>query len=163
MAPHTQEEVISEDWNRPYSRQQAAFPAVSLFYLVCNQSDICCLCFNKSSYHKFSAIRQGRDEDLADGRAYRRHVRRQTSRMHLSACARRLLRKLLGYNCNKTACSQSHNVMYILSILSQNKYRFLTTEFLSFCKDRSLPYSGINYYSAVNYIDFEQVAYLFIL
>ncbi|PZC75105.1 hypothetical protein B5X24_HaOG206725 [Helicoverpa armigera] len=27
MAPHTQEEVISEDWNRPYSRQQAAFPA----------------------------------------------------------------------------------------------------------------------------------------
>ncbi|KAL0840342.1 hypothetical protein ABMA28_015604 [Loxostege sticticalis] len=27
MAPHTQEEVISEDWSRPYSRQQAAFPA----------------------------------------------------------------------------------------------------------------------------------------
>ncbi|CAH0627086.1 unnamed protein product [Chrysodeixis includens] len=27
MAPHTQEEVISEDWNRPYSREQAAFPA----------------------------------------------------------------------------------------------------------------------------------------
>lgn len=29
MAPHTQQEVISEDWNRPYSREQAAFPAVS--------------------------------------------------------------------------------------------------------------------------------------
>lgn len=28
MAPHTQEEVINEDWNRPYSRHQAAFPAV---------------------------------------------------------------------------------------------------------------------------------------
>lgn len=27
MAPHTQAEVISEDWNRPYSREQAAFPA----------------------------------------------------------------------------------------------------------------------------------------
>lgn len=29
MAPHTQAEVITEDWNRPYSREQAAFPAVS--------------------------------------------------------------------------------------------------------------------------------------
>lgn len=28
MAPHPQEEVISEDWNRPYTREQAAFPAV---------------------------------------------------------------------------------------------------------------------------------------
>ncbi|GBP04358.1 Glycine dehydrogenase [Eumeta japonica] len=27
MAPHTQAEVISEDWNRPYTREQAAFPA----------------------------------------------------------------------------------------------------------------------------------------
>ncbi|KAH9629048.1 hypothetical protein HF086_007533 [Spodoptera exigua] len=27
MAPHTQVEVITEDWNRPYSREQAAFPA----------------------------------------------------------------------------------------------------------------------------------------
>ncbi|XP_073951466.1 glycine dehydrogenase (decarboxylating), mitochondrial [Choristoneura fumiferana] len=27
MAPHTQEEVIAEDWSRPYSRAQAAFPA----------------------------------------------------------------------------------------------------------------------------------------
>lgn len=30
MAPHTQTEVISEDWNRPYTREQAAFPAVSM-------------------------------------------------------------------------------------------------------------------------------------
>lgn len=30
MAPHTQLEVISEEWNRPYSREQAAFPAVSV-------------------------------------------------------------------------------------------------------------------------------------
>ncbi|XP_071444375.1 glycine dehydrogenase (decarboxylating), mitochondrial [Hetaerina americana] len=28
MAPHTQECVISSDWNRPYSREQAAFPAL---------------------------------------------------------------------------------------------------------------------------------------
>ncbi|XP_059059207.1 glycine dehydrogenase (decarboxylating), mitochondrial [Achroia grisella] len=27
MAPHTQEEVMAEDWNRPYSREQAVFPA----------------------------------------------------------------------------------------------------------------------------------------
>lgn len=28
MAPHTQEQVISSEWSRPYPRQQAAFPAV---------------------------------------------------------------------------------------------------------------------------------------
>lgn len=27
MAPHTQEQVISNEWNRPYTREQAAFPA----------------------------------------------------------------------------------------------------------------------------------------
>lgn len=27
MAPHTQEHVISSDWNRPYTRERAAFPA----------------------------------------------------------------------------------------------------------------------------------------
>lgn len=31
MAPHTQFQVISENWNRPYSRELAAFPAVSYF------------------------------------------------------------------------------------------------------------------------------------
>jgi glycine dehydrogenase len=25
-APHTQETVIADDWNRPYTREQAAFP-----------------------------------------------------------------------------------------------------------------------------------------
>lgn len=30
MAPHTQAQVISSDWNRPYTREQAAFPAVSV-------------------------------------------------------------------------------------------------------------------------------------
>lgn len=29
MAPHTQANVIANEWNRPYSREQAAFPAVS--------------------------------------------------------------------------------------------------------------------------------------
>lgn len=28
MAPHTQGQVIANEWNRPYSREQAAFPAV---------------------------------------------------------------------------------------------------------------------------------------
>jgi len=32
MAPHTQGQVISNDWNRPYTREQAAFPAVSTLY-----------------------------------------------------------------------------------------------------------------------------------
>lgn len=29
MAPHTQAQVISDKWNRPYTREQAAFPSVS--------------------------------------------------------------------------------------------------------------------------------------
>lgn len=29
MAPHTQEQVVGDNWTRPYSRKQAAFPAVS--------------------------------------------------------------------------------------------------------------------------------------
>lgn len=29
MAPHTQEQVISSTWDRPYSQELAAFPAVS--------------------------------------------------------------------------------------------------------------------------------------
>ncbi|XP_061401002.1 glycine dehydrogenase (decarboxylating), mitochondrial-like [Musca vetustissima] len=28
MAPHTQSQVISDNWNRPYSREMAAFPAI---------------------------------------------------------------------------------------------------------------------------------------
>lgn len=34
MAPHTQEQVISNDWNRPYSREQAAFPTVDLKFSI---------------------------------------------------------------------------------------------------------------------------------
>lgn len=37
MAPHTQKEVISEDWNRPYTREQAAFPAVSKYVRLDNK------------------------------------------------------------------------------------------------------------------------------
>ena len=28
MAPHTQSQVIKSEWTRPYTREQAAFPAV---------------------------------------------------------------------------------------------------------------------------------------
>lgn len=28
MAPHTQQQVIQSEWNRPYSRELAAFPVV---------------------------------------------------------------------------------------------------------------------------------------
>lgn len=31
MSPHTQQQVMRSDWNRPYSRELAAFPAVSMF------------------------------------------------------------------------------------------------------------------------------------
>lgn len=40
MAPHTQLEVISEEWNRPYSREQAAFPAVSVFNTYKNSDQL---------------------------------------------------------------------------------------------------------------------------
>lgn len=30
MSPHTQFQVIRSEWNRPYTREQAAFPAVSI-------------------------------------------------------------------------------------------------------------------------------------
>lgn len=30
MAPHTQGQVINSEWNRPYPREQGAFPAVSI-------------------------------------------------------------------------------------------------------------------------------------
>lgn len=33
MAPHTQSQVISDKWNRPYSREMAAFPAVSIIHM----------------------------------------------------------------------------------------------------------------------------------
>lgn len=29
LSPHTQAEVTSSEWDRPYSREQAAYPAVS--------------------------------------------------------------------------------------------------------------------------------------
>ncbi|KAL0277890.1 UNVERIFIED_CONTAM: hypothetical protein PYX00_005011 [Menopon gallinae] len=41
MAPHTQEQVISSDWNRPYSREQAAFPAVSVVTVVLSEFSGC--------------------------------------------------------------------------------------------------------------------------
>lgn len=31
MSPHTQFQVVNSTWNRPYSREQAAFPAVRNF------------------------------------------------------------------------------------------------------------------------------------
>jgi glycine dehydrogenase len=34
MAPHTQEQVISDKWNRPYSRELAAFPTVCTFSFI---------------------------------------------------------------------------------------------------------------------------------
>lgn len=33
MSPHTQAQVISDEWNRPYSRELAAFPAVSIVFI----------------------------------------------------------------------------------------------------------------------------------
>lgn len=32
MAPHTQAEVLSSHWDRPYSREVAVFPAVCFYF-----------------------------------------------------------------------------------------------------------------------------------
>lgn len=34
MSPHTQEQIIDSTWDRPYSRQLAAFPAVRCFNVI---------------------------------------------------------------------------------------------------------------------------------
>lgn len=36
MAPHTQNQVFNDEWNRPYSRKQAAFPAVRQLFVILN-------------------------------------------------------------------------------------------------------------------------------
>ena len=51
MAPHTLTQVFDSKWDRPYSREIGAFPAVSISYLVhpkdnrqnwkCFQRDLC--------------------------------------------------------------------------------------------------------------------------
>lgn len=43
MSPHTQQQVMRSDWNRPYSRELAAFPAVSFFIVI-----LCPDCANMS-------------------------------------------------------------------------------------------------------------------
>lgn len=83
MAPHTQGQVIADEWNRPYSREQAAFPAVSPMGTPLEQVLI------RSS----AALRQARDENMADGGPNRRHVRRQAPGLHLPPYPPRLLNK----------------------------------------------------------------------
>lgn len=54
MAPHTQEQVISSTWDRPYSRELAAFPAVSIrIYIARQMQSVTFFVF------AFSAIREG--------------------------------------------------------------------------------------------------------
>ena len=38
-APHTQELCISSNWNKPYSRETAAFPIVRIHYLFFIESN----------------------------------------------------------------------------------------------------------------------------
>lgn len=66
MAPHTQEEVITEDWSRPYTREQAAFPAVGvvIFY---NFMIILKIFIRVQLYFFCLAICKGRNKDLAYG------------------------------------------------------------------------------------------------
>jgi hypothetical protein len=40
MSPHTQEQIINSTWDRPYSRELAAFPAVNFHFSISNKFDI---------------------------------------------------------------------------------------------------------------------------
>jgi hypothetical protein len=56
MAPHTQGQVISSDWNRPYTREEAAFPAVSNLHQTAKKSflwKIKMMTFLLYLFHKF--------------------------------------------------------------------------------------------------------------
>lgn len=56
MAPHTQEQVISSTWDRPYSREVAAFPAVSILYIVLIRNDVTYKLINRYILLYISAI-----------------------------------------------------------------------------------------------------------
>jgi glycine dehydrogenase len=53
MSPHTQFQVVNSNWNRPYSREQAAFPAVSKFPFF-NVSNGVCNPLRQSSSHEIN-------------------------------------------------------------------------------------------------------------
>lgn len=85
MAPHTQGQVISNEWNRPYSREQAAFPAVSKRYAplhVIHPSD------SEEFYLILSifiaVVRETRFKGLANSGAHRWCIRWQAFDLHLS-------------------------------------------------------------------------------
>ena len=61
-APHTQAVCISSDWNRPYPREAAAYPIVSLFLTYIN--DLIMLKDNYSFF--FQVVHQTRIENLAN-------------------------------------------------------------------------------------------------
>lgn len=65
MSPHTQKQVISDNWDRPYTRQQAAFPAVRQNTNIIQLSNIYVL-ISKRLHVTAAAIRETRIEDLAN-------------------------------------------------------------------------------------------------
>ena len=58
MSPHTQEQIIDQNWDRPYSRELGAFPAVNT-----TSSLLKLLLYN--NYFLFIAFRASRNQDVA--------------------------------------------------------------------------------------------------
>lgn len=79
MSPHTQKQVIDDEWNRPYTRQQAAFPAVSIHSVCSTRSDFEYFIFT----FVFPVVRQTGLQNLANRWTHRRCFRRQASNLHL--------------------------------------------------------------------------------
>ena len=73
MSPHTQEQVITDKWDRPYSRELAAFPAVRILSQILIIIIIISIArkgiyFNKGKNVFFmciSAFREGKHKDVA--------------------------------------------------------------------------------------------------
>lgn len=77
MSPHTQEQIINSTWDRPYSRELAAFPAVNFHFSISNKFDIHFPLFS-------TAFCASRNENVAKSWTYRRYLRRSQPGLHLS-------------------------------------------------------------------------------
>lgn len=82
MAPHSLACITSNTWDRPYSREYAAFPTVCPFFQNDNFQIIKLKFLNRKMYVVL-AFRETRDQVLAHNFTDWRHIWRPTSRLHL--------------------------------------------------------------------------------
>lgn len=104
MSPHTQKQVIDDEWNRPYTRQQAAFPAVSKRNMYSSRK----MQLNFISI-SLPVICQTGLQSLADCWTYRWCFRRQAFNLHLPADFARLQCWLISFDPNLSTTNSLHS------------------------------------------------------